>query len=118
MKKPGSIAIDNVYESSEIYNGPYLAAAPDMIVGYAAGYRASWGAAVGKVAARVFEDNDKAWSGDHCVDPLLVPGVLFSNRKFDSHNNPGIEDLAPTTLRLFGIEPPAWMDGKPLVNFA
>jgi predicted AlkP superfamily phosphohydrolase/phosphomutase len=55
----------------------------------------------------------KAWSGDHCVDPLLVPGVLFCNRRIDAED-PGIEDLAPTTLQLFGIDPPAYMDGKPL----
>jgi len=74
----------------------------------------SWGAAVGKVTPHVFEDNRKAWSGDHCVDPVLVPGVLFSNRKLDV-NNPGIEDMAPTALDLFGIERPSWMEGKSLV---
>ena len=66
----------------------------------------------------MLEDNPKAWSGDHCVDPALVPGVLFSNRKFDAADpgiDPGIEDLAPTALQLFGLEPPAWMDGKPLL---
>jgi bisphosphoglycerate-independent phosphoglycerate mutase (AlkP superfamily) len=65
------------------------------------------------VAANVFEDNDKAWSGDHCVDPTLVPGVFFSNRRVEAEN-PGIEDMAPTALRLFGLEPPRWMEGKPL----
>ena len=110
----GDTAILNIYESSVIYRGPYLDAAPDLIVGYAAGYRASWSAAVGRATAAVFEDNTKAWSGDHCVDPALVPGVLFCNRKLDG-DDPGIEDMAPTALRLFGIEPPKWMEGRPLV---
>ena len=79
-------------------------------MGYNEGYRTSWDAAVGKVTAAVFEDNCKAWSGDHCVDPLLVPGVLFSNRKIDAED-PGIEDLAPTALRLFGVES-ARLDGR------
>ncbi|HUO29047.1 MAG TPA: hypothetical protein VMU80_07520, partial [Bryobacteraceae bacterium] len=70
--------------------------------------------AVGKVSAHVIEDNPKAWSGDHCVDPALVPGVLFSNRQI-SAADPGIEDLAPTALRLFGVAPPAWMEGNALV---
>jgi len=109
----GSVAICDVYDSAVIYNGPYLDAAPDLILGFAAGYRASWGAAVGRVTAAVFEDNTKCWSGDHCVDPALVPGVLFSNRKMDLRN-PGIEDMAPTVLRLFGIDPPQWMEGKSL----
>ena len=33
------------------------------------GYRSSWDAALGKVGSEVFQDNLKAWSGDHCVDP-------------------------------------------------
>ena len=110
-----NIAIQNVYATSDLYRGPYLDAAPDFVVGYAAGYRTSWGAAVGKVTAHVFEDNNKAWSGDHCVDPILVPGVLFSNRKIDAAD-PGIEDLAPTALTLFGVEPPAWMEGHPVFH--
>ncbi len=111
----GGVAIRDVYDANTIYNGPYLDAAPDLIVGYAAGYRASWSAAVGKVSPNVFEDNSKCWSGDHCVDPNLVPGVLFSNRKL-SGLDPGIEDMAPTILRLFGIDTPLWMEGKPLVG--
>lgn len=108
-------AIVEAYEASAIYKGPYLGGAPDLIIGYADGYRASWDAAVGKVTAHVFEDNDKAWSGYDCVDPHLVPGVLFSNRKLNA-DDPGIEDMAPTVLSLFGIEPPAWMEGKAVVS--
>jgi hypothetical protein len=44
-------------------------------------------------------------------------GVLFSNRKLDAQD-PGIEDMAPTALRLFGIEPPEWMEGKSVIHFA
>ena len=106
-----AIGIREVYATSALYKGPYLAEAPDLIVGYNEGYRTSWDAAVGKVSAHVFEDNRKAWSGDHSVDPLLVPGVLFSNRKIDAED-PGIEDMAPTALALFGLDPPAWMEGK------
>jgi predicted AlkP superfamily phosphohydrolase/phosphomutase len=105
------IAIRQVYATSRLYRGPYLDAAPDLIVGYNEGYRTSWDAAVGKVGDRIIEDNPKAWSGDHCVDPALVPGVLFCSRKIDS-GDPGIEDMAPTALDLFGVNPPAWMDGK------
>jgi bisphosphoglycerate-independent phosphoglycerate mutase (AlkP superfamily) len=47
----------------------------------------------------------------------LVPGVLFCNRPIQSAD-PGIEDLAPTTLSLFGMTPPEWMEGKPLFSDA
>ena len=107
------VGIRTVYATSDLYKGPYAAEAPDLIVGYNDGYRTSWDAAVGQVTAQVFEDNRKAWSGDHCVDPILVPGVFFSNRKVEA-DDPGIEDMAPTALSLFGLEPPRWMEGKPL----
>lgn len=112
----GKLAISNVYDSAEIYRGPYIDGSPDLIIGYNEGYRAAWGAALGEVSGPVFEANNKPWSGDHCVDPALVPGVLFSNRKIDTEN-PGIEDLAPTSLLSFGIDPPAWMDGRPFFTF-
>ena len=110
-----AIGIQNVYATNALYRGPYLAEAPDLIIGYSDGYRTSWDAAVGKVTARVFEDNRKAWSGDHSVDPMLVPGVLFSNRKIEAQD-PGIEDMAPTVLELFGVERPGWMEGRPVFS--
>jgi len=113
----GRKAIRRVCAASEIYAGPYLNAAPDLVIGYAEGYRASWDAAVGRVTPAVFEYNHKPWCGDHCVDPELVPGVLFCNRKIAAPN-PGIEDLAPTALQLFGITPPDWMEGASVIHFA
>jgi predicted AlkP superfamily phosphohydrolase/phosphomutase len=110
----GEVAIQRVYTASSLYTGPYLDAAPDLIIGYADGYRTSWDAAIGRTTTHVFEHNDKAWSGDHCVDPLLVPGVLFSNHRIEA-TDPGIEDMAATALWLFGIPAPAWMEGKPVL---
>jgi predicted AlkP superfamily phosphohydrolase/phosphomutase len=113
-----TIAIQAVYDAAAIYRGPYLDAAPDLIIGYADGYRAAWDGAAGKATGTVFENNTKQWHGDHCVDPVLVPGVLFSNLRLSAADDPGIEDLAPTALRLFGVEPPAWMEGKSLIGVA
>ncbi len=109
----GDISIREVYDITEYYDGPYRDNGPDLIIGYNDGYRASWGAAVGRVDARVFEDNDKSWSGDHCMDPVLVPGVFFCNRKI-SDGDPHIRDIAPTVLDLFGVAAPPYMQGKPL----
>ncbi|MFY9674563.1 MAG: hypothetical protein WAK13_08910, partial [Terriglobales bacterium] len=79
---------------------------------YGAGYRASWDSVMGKVTEKIFEDNMKAWSGDHCIDPRLVPGVLFSSHKF-TEEKPAIVDIAPTILKLFGLALPSYFDGKP-----
>ncbi|HEY7330184.1 MAG TPA: alkaline phosphatase family protein [Gemmataceae bacterium] len=110
----GTKAIRRVYQAPKVYRGPYKDQAPDLIVGYERGYRVSWEAAIGKTTTEVFHDNTKAWSGDHCVDPSVVPGVLFCNRPIESEK-PRLLDLAPTVLDLFGIKTPDYMDGKPLI---
>ncbi len=107
----GQVAVKNVYLGREVYSGPYTAEGPELIMGSSAGYRASWDAATGIVTDEVFSDNTKAWSGDHCVDPTVVPATFISNRKITA-DSVSITDIAPTVLDLFGIEPPAYVDGK------
>jgi len=108
----GGAPISRVRDRDVVYKGPYRENAPDLIIGYAAGYRVGWDSAKGQVTGSVLEDNCKAWSGDHCIDPLLVPGVLFSNRKLDC-DHPAIMDVAPSVLAWFGVSLPSQMDGKP-----
>jgi len=108
----GRIGITGAFDSDIAYAGPYVDNAPDLIIGYGEGFRASWDSVMGKVTGRVFEDNLKAWSGDHCIDPRLVPGVLFSNHKI-ADEKPAIVDVAPTILKLFGLGLPVHFDGKP-----
>lgn len=104
-------AIRQVYDSHIAYNGPYKGDGPDLVVGYENGYRASWDNAVGRTDGPLFHDNTRHWSGDHCVDPSLVPGIFFSNCRWDNEQ-PSIIDLAPTILKLFGVKAPGYMDGK------
>jgi predicted AlkP superfamily phosphohydrolase/phosphomutase len=108
----GKVGITGMFDCDAVYAGPYVDNAPDLIVGYGEGFRASWDSVMGKVTTAIFEDNLKAWSGDHCVDPRLVPGVLFSNRKI-AIEKPAIVDVAPTVMKLFGLELPSYLDGKP-----
>jgi len=64
----------------------------------------------------VFEDNLKAWSGDHCSnDPSLVPGVLFSSARLAA-GAPGIADIYPTVLALLGVPPVGGIDGRSLAR--
>jgi predicted AlkP superfamily phosphohydrolase/phosphomutase len=112
-----TMAITKVYDTDTIYAGPYKDDAPDLIIGYNEGYRASWEGVTGIINDVVIEDNDKAWSGDHCIDPALVPGVFFTNLKIKGQS-PSIMDIAPTALELFGLRPPAHMDGRSLVDAA
>jgi predicted AlkP superfamily phosphohydrolase/phosphomutase len=109
----GQSVIKQVYNAQEVYRGPYKDNAPDLIVGYNKGYRASWETAVGQVTDKVLHENTKAWSGDHCIDRSLVPGVLFCNREIATEN-PRLMDIGPTVLEMFGVEIPAYMDGAAL----
>lgn len=110
----GAQPVRRVFDAAAHYRGPYAENGPDLIVGFAEGYRVSWDAVTGKFGAAVIEPNPKAWSGDHCVDPELVPGVLFCNRRVAT-KTPGIVDIAPTVLAAFGVPVPAYMDGKPFL---
>ncbi len=105
--------VRDAVDVAQRYSGPYCDEAPDLIVGYADGYRVSWDAAVGKVTNTVLTDNAKSWSGDHCVDPELVPGILFCNRPMRTAT-PSIVDIAPSLLEVYGIRPPAHMEGRSL----
>ncbi len=109
------VAINEAFDTDLLYRGPYKGNAPDLLIGYNHGYRISWDCASGVVAGAVFDDNTKAWSGDHIVDPRLVPGVFLANHPIDA-DDPGIIDLAPTALTLFGLRAPAHMEGSPVVE--
>ena len=87
--------------------------APDLIVGYAPGYRASWQTALGDAPNREIEDNTDPWLADHCVDPAHVPGVLFSTLPLHA-TNPALKDLPVSILRLYHLTPPHAMQGKNL----
>ncbi len=108
----GRRVIAKVYRREEIYSGRYLDDAPDLIIGYNRGYRASWETALGKVTKTVFGDNMHRWSGTHLWDYRLVPGVILTNRKI-KNGSPALYDVAPTVLAEFGIEKPEGMVGEP-----
>ncbi|MDT8409461.1 MAG: alkaline phosphatase family protein, partial [Wenzhouxiangellaceae bacterium] len=78
----GEAVVRRVFDGLEIYPGAEdNDEAPDLVVGYQRGYRASWQTTLGAVPGALMEPNAQKWSGDHCIDPALVPGVLFSTFK-------------------------------------
>ena len=107
----GQQVIRKVYRSSEIYSGNATALAPDLIIGYARGYRASWETCLGDLTPDVLLDNTSAWSADHCSDALEVPGVLFSNKPLRSAE-PSLIDMAPSILEEFALPTPGTMTGR------
>ena len=109
----GEKIVNKVYFREEVFNGPYLEDAPDLIIGFNKGYRISWQTALGGIPENLIEVNVKAWSGDHIFDAKLVPGVVFINKKVDI-KNPSMLDFFPTILRILDIEFKGELDGKAL----
>jgi predicted AlkP superfamily phosphohydrolase/phosphomutase len=107
----GEGCVRSVAVSQQFFRGPYRFDAPDLLVGWEGGYRNSWECAVGQVTEEVFSDNTRSWSGDHCVDPSVVPGVFFCNRAI-SEENPRLVDVPATVMRVFGQEIPRYMQGQ------
>jgi len=111
--KHGKNAVRKAFIREEIYRGPYTVNAPDVVVGYASGYRVSWESAVNYVGEELFSDNTRMWSGDHAFTRDQVPGIFFCNHKM-KEKDPGLIDISPTVLAAFGIDKPGFVDGRDL----
>ena len=111
--KTGEKIFIEVFDAEKVFTGPYVFQAPDLFMGYKRDYRNSWDCATGSCPVEVFSDNTKSWSGDHCIDPREVPGVIFSDQPINT-DQPDIMDLGPTALRMFGVAIPKYMQGQPL----
>ena len=87
--------------------------APDIIVGYARGYRGSWETALGAAPPLVIVPNTDAWIADHCIAAADVPGVLLANHA-PRIADPRLKDLTVTVLKEFGVAPAPGMSGRPI----
>ncbi len=76
---------------------------PDMIVGYTKGTRGSDDSALGGVTGEVLANNEKPWSGDHCMDMPAVPGILATSRPL-KRKVARLKDLAAAVLAEFDIQ--------------
>ncbi len=80
---------------------------PDLVIGYARGFRGSAETALGGWAETPLEPNSDQWSGDHCVDPSIVPGVLLATEGLENFPTPTYHDIPALTI---GKTP----DGRPI----
>jgi predicted AlkP superfamily phosphohydrolase/phosphomutase len=96
----GQRPIHRVFNPEDIYSGDQVANAPDLVIGYHQGWRASWDTILGKYPHEIYLDNTDPWSGDHCIDPCFCRGCLFCNRPL-ALSNPRLEDLSGAILKYF-----------------
>jgi predicted AlkP superfamily phosphohydrolase/phosphomutase len=102
--KTGRPAVTRVFRSDQVFQVEgNEAVAPDLIIGYAKGTRSSDESALGGLPMEIFADNDSPWSGDHCMDPSTVPGILLSSRPLRKAA-PDLQSLAGAVLAEFGID--------------
>ena len=100
----GRPAVTRVYRREDVYtDAGYFDRAPDLVIGYARGTRASDESALGGIGPEVLVDNTDPWSGDHCMDHETVPGVLLSNRPLRKPA-PSLHTVAAAVLAEFGID--------------
>lgn len=99
--------------TEDVYSGDYVHLAPEIIVGYNRGYRVSWSSPLGRIPDSILEDNTSRWSGDHLMAPEVIPGILLMNKKIKAPS-PALEDLTATILKIFNIERPQEMTGRPI----
>ncbi len=108
----GAQVISHCYRAGRDFKGPHMKYAPDLIIGYNVAYRVSWRAALGQFGPTLLEINKDKWSGDHCIDPVHVPGLVVCSKPLKT-SSPAIWDLPATILAEYGIEPPPEMEGRP-----
>jgi predicted AlkP superfamily phosphohydrolase/phosphomutase len=109
----GEQVVKEVYRGSEIYHGDLAKDGPDLVIGYAGGYRASDRTAIGQLSKAIITPNMDKWSGDHCMALDVVPGILVTNLPV-TLDDPTLLDLSATILALYGIAPAPNMRGRVL----
>ena len=89
----GNSVVKNMPSNTEALSGALAEYGPDLIVGYAPGYRASPQTGLGEWEKTSLEPNHDHWGADHCIDPSSVPGVIFSNQGLGNFPEPSYRDF-------------------------
>jgi predicted AlkP superfamily phosphohydrolase/phosphomutase len=98
----GGRPVPRVFGRDELYHGPALDAAPDLVLHFADGYDPKGALARPALFGR------SALTGMH----TYADALFYVNRPDVPTDGLDILDLAPTILSLLGLEPPAEMDGR------
>jgi predicted AlkP superfamily phosphohydrolase/phosphomutase len=112
----GKAVFQRVLLRHEAFSGPLLSYGPDLVLGYAPGYRASSETGLGKWGHSVIEENFDHWGADHCIDSEAVPGVVFTSQGLKEFPNPSFRDIPPMVVGKYldhsGVNPPTISGGE------
>ena len=108
----GGTVVSEIKRASEIYQGDQREKSPDLLIGYHDGYRVSWESVLGGMHPQVIRNNMNPWSGDHCMDPNLIPGSLLTTLPVQEKKEISIRDIVPGVFSYLGIKGREKMDGS------
>jgi predicted AlkP superfamily phosphohydrolase/phosphomutase len=119
----GQPLVKKVWKREEIYSGPFVEKAPDLIIdwntdrGYSYLFRSSQHIKAGQnpVSRITSQEMKQAKSGDHRDDGLFVAAGK-TIRKNKEVKGAYLIDLSPTILYLLGLRIPSDMDGRVLTG--
>jgi predicted AlkP superfamily phosphohydrolase/phosphomutase len=106
----GNKVVQSVLRNQQAFDGQMAAYGPDLLIGYAPGYRASQQTGLGDWEAESLEPNRDHWGADHCIAAQAVPGAIFSNQDFSNFSHPSYRDIPAITI---DTEPDATGAGMP-----
>jgi len=114
LKDPerGGAVVSEIKRASEIYDGDQVETAPDLLIGYNHGYRVSWESVLGGMHPQVIRNNMNPWSGDHCMDPDLIPGSILTTLPVEQGEDISIKDIVPGVFSYLGMDGRQKMDGS------
>jgi predicted AlkP superfamily phosphohydrolase/phosphomutase len=113
LRDGSSPVVKDVVQGSEVFAGPALDRAPDLLVVLHAGYAIGSGCRLGAAPPSVLQDSTRAWiPAADGGDPADASGVVLAT--LPTRGDPSVVDLAPTVLGFFGIKPPPTYTGRNL----
>lgn len=109
MEDGGRRVVERVFRREEIYSGPYLEDAPDIV--FLPDFEYTLSDRMGPYSFRQ-KEGPKGWHRLHGIFLLQGSGI----RKGEKIEGAHIMDVAPTVLHLLGLHVPHGMDGKVLTE--
>jgi predicted AlkP superfamily phosphohydrolase/phosphomutase len=94
----GSPVFHSILTQAEAFHGDLAPHGPDLVLGYAPGYRASQETGTGNWGASPLEPNRDHWGADHCIAAEAVPGVIFASRGLEDFPAPSYRDFPALAL--------------------
>ena len=99
-----------------VYRGERLAEAPDLVIGYNAGYGNSDESSVGRIPYAVLRDNlGGTFNGNHLMHPSVVAGTLLTNQVLD-RSDLRLEDVTAEIFHQYDVPLVEAPDGRPFLG--